>query len=381
MYGTWLAASIPSTRRSTPARGIGIISTPAPPSGGSGTQRTRHRLRQHQLLESVPGPIAQQARTLATDGSRGHLEYPDALGIDAQLRVHRPFAQAIGGAGRGHGVRNPRAHRLVQPGRRYVVGLLEEGAVQRVRLVEDHQHAQHPLMQHAFQCNFAAGNEALDQDEAALFRIAELAQHRLDAPARTLQRLDMIGANHAAAGGKRQRLGHAGEVQTRHLRREWRGQIDTPVLGYRNTGRGESGSCKVLAPRQDHCIHGVVRQAQDLGHAACELHGGIITSHNCGETPHGSRREQRREGGFGTLQVDMQALCDFADQGVLALGGNEDGRPELLGGTNVGGDPVAAVWGDQQDARAPRHGAPGEIRLRHIPRQRHRRHHRCRFRR
>src|ERR1700674_2439419 len=92
-----------------------------------------------QLLEGDAGPESKRSRAEATDGARGDLEHPDAAVVEPELGVDRAVGQAKRASGSCRGCQDLRLPLLGQPRRRDVDRLLEEGAVQRIGLVEDGQ--------------------------------------------------------------------------------------------------------------------------------------------------------------------------------------------------------------------------------------------------
>ena len=78
--------------------------------------------------------------------------------------MDRPLAQPERGGGAGARVDDGGLSSARQPGRRDVDRLLEEGAVERVGLVEEREHLELAVGQQALQRDLAPGDEVLDQE-------------------------------------------------------------------------------------------------------------------------------------------------------------------------------------------------------------------------
>ena len=217
MCGTARASSRPATSSSTPPRGIGIIMTAAAARSRSseGTARPRARRRMSSSSD-MPVPKRSVRRAEAADRARRDLQHhrlePGRGRAQPQLACtapsERPSARAAGG-GR---LRDPGLGGLGQPRRRHVDGLLEEGAVERIGLVEEGQGAEDAALQQAFERHLAARHEVLHQDGVgplAQLRHVRRAQDLADALEGGHELRRVVRPDHAAAGREHQRLEHA----------------------------------------------------------------------------------------------------------------------------------------------------------------------------
>ena len=125
------------------------------------------------MLETHPRPEREQPRAVAPDGAAGDLDDPRIAVVDAQLGVHRSLGQSVSGAPFTYPLGRQRLHGPRQPRRRHVDRLFEEGAVERVRLVEDREHGQLSARQHAFERDLRPRDERLDEQRAALLGAGE----------------------------------------------------------------------------------------------------------------------------------------------------------------------------------------------------------------
>ena len=142
MPSTARASSCPSTARSTPAAGIGIIITPGRrrlPRAGPSSPRPRawRRITCSRLTPAPKRSAREHSPPIERAASSSTLT---PLAVHAQLGVDRSLPQA-------QRARRPRSDRLDlgqdgrrQPRRRHVQRLLEVRPLERVGLVEDRQH-------------------------------------------------------------------------------------------------------------------------------------------------------------------------------------------------------------------------------------------------
>ena len=149
--------------------------------------------------------------------------------------------------------------------RRDVDRLLEEGTLERVRLVEEREHAEPPGCHEPLDRHLDPGNVALDQERArllpALRREPRAPQQRRDPPESRDQLGLVVRPDHAAARGEEQRLEDA---RIRHAARDLLRIVrDREALEARGRepGAGERLARRELAARSSHRSHRRVRDA------------------------------------------------------------------------------------------------------------------------
>ena len=64
-------------------------------------------MRENEFFERTTGAEVEEARTVASDGSRRDLDEPHVLAIEPQLRVHGPFPETVGATGFGNSCEYP----------------------------------------------------------------------------------------------------------------------------------------------------------------------------------------------------------------------------------------------------------------------------------
>ena len=156
----------------------------------------------------------QRAGTEPADGSRGHLDGPDPLCIEAKFRMHGAVRQSQGVDGAEKRLLDGALLDCAQPRRRHVNRFFEVRPFERVGLIEDGQDAQHTFGQQPFNGHFRAFEIALHQHLVEM-RFAGGANFRRVQqtlqPRRAGEELFAIVYTHdALAGGKRNGLKHAG---------------------------------------------------------------------------------------------------------------------------------------------------------------------------
>ena len=142
-------------------------------------------------------------------------------------------------------------HRRRRARRRHVDRLLEERTVERIGLVEDRQHLQRAVDEHALDGVLLAGDERLRPGSRACVGIAQRAHVRSDrAPAararqRPPARAGVVGPYHAAA----RRTATTGLTTQGHGESQPRGRSVPGVERRANHGTGRPGIAETLARR------------------------------------------------------------------------------------------------------------------------------------
>ena len=365
------------------------------------------------MFEAHPRPEREQPRAVAPDGAAGDLDDPRIAVVDAQLGVHRALGQAVGGASCAYPLGRERLDRFRQPRRRDVDRLFEEGAVERVRLVEDREHGQRSARQHAFEGDLRPRDERLDEQRAVLRyaallgaggrigqdaggrdarpsggcaptpgapgrigrdaggrdargggnRIGGSADDRPGTPARGFETREVVRPDHPPARGHRERLDHAGKFDAVELGTDGTAQVHLPHRRYRKPGRRERGAGQILAAGGSRGGRGVVREPQGGGDAVRDLDGAVVGGDDGRDGPVPVRGQDPIDDRSGIRQIDPEPAGELRRQRVLPFARHEHLEAELASRLQVGVDPVAARRGDQQDpGRAPCRsltGAPG----------------------
>ena len=157
----------------------------------------------------------------------------------------------------------------------------------------------------------------------------------------------VVDANHAATGRKPQRLQYDGvfELQIPGL-----GGLDFEQLKVRMAATGEAQGIpsQVLALRVGRGGGAVVRQSQPIGDSATQRHAAVVGGEHAGDLQIGNRVHHLRQRGVGSFEVDRDTARDFRNQGMPAVGDDEDGHTERRGGARVGRDPVTSRRCDQK---------------------------------
>ncbi len=226
---------------------------------------------QHDLLERDPGPEAQRPRAQTADRARGHLDHPRPAPVDAQLGVHRTFAQPE----RRTGPRGLPLDRVPDRGRvtrrRDVDRLFEDRSDERVRLVEQGEHMEPSVVEKSLDGHLVARHILLDEHMPRVDRTlpanVPTAQQLSDPLERGDELHGGVRADHAATRGEAAGLQDAG------VRRAPRRGPRVGIHGYeqelrsRQARLGESHPHRVLVARGQDRLGRVVREPQSAREA------------------------------------------------------------------------------------------------------------------
>ena len=273
--GTAWAWSWPAMALRIPSPGMGIIITPAAWSLAlEGGDVLAQGMSQHQLLEREAGAKTQGAGAQAADGAGGDLDdHGRTAGRQAELGVDRAGSQAQrGGGGGGRGLDG-----LLGGGGQArggdVDGLLEERAVERVRLVEQGQGAEHAPGEQPFQRDLRARDERFAQDLTRSGGVQLQQLGGLQQPAQAsegeAESGGVVGAHDPAAAGQQQGFEHAGPADLAADPAGGRGRV--LVEGKTDEARGGDAGCRTqgahggLVPGRRGRAHAVRGEVQRLG--------------------------------------------------------------------------------------------------------------------
>ena len=156
-----------------------------------------------------PGLEPQSSAAPSPDRSGRQLDEPRALIVPAQLGVHWALhePQRARRPLRARGDRGLRGVR--QTRRRHINGFLEEGAIERIWLVEQCENLQPALHEQALERDLGTGHEVLHQELPGPFPAAGefgRGENALEASVGGDKLGGLVGADHPAAGGQAQRL-------------------------------------------------------------------------------------------------------------------------------------------------------------------------------
>ena len=208
------------------------------------------------------------------------------------------------------------------------------------------------MRQQAFHRHLETGNEFLHQNGFAFFRFAQpgARQQYLDACRRLREFIEVVGANHAAAGRERHRLEHTGKANVTDLRGQRTREVEPPVTRHRHAGLRQPRARQVLAPRKVHRRGGIVGKAECSCRERGDFGAGVVAAEHGSERPPLRFAQNGLQGGLSIAEVEVQAIGVGTDQGMLGLGGDQYFDAAGLGRRQERRGAVTVVRGDQQNA-------------------------------
>ncbi len=310
-----------------------------------------------QLLERAGDAIRRQEpqhpRAKAANRPGRRLQHEDAPVVDPTLGVDRAVPQANSPHRPFRRIHDGLLNVARGPGWRDVNRLLEEGAHERVGLVEKRQHSQAPVVHQSLDGELGPGQVSLD-----LHRVRRRVAQRAHLPVteqapHPLERLDergwIVRPHDAAAGRQRQRLQHARKADGGGQRHRVLVDSGRPIPGYRQAGGGETLAHEPFVSGGVCTIGRMERQAEGLGRGGGKHRWPVAERQHAGHRPgacglddggHGGGLvvKPHRNGAVAPRVVETAAAV--AGEGRLEAGAH-GGLPE---GTNL----VPRLAGDDQ---------------------------------
>ena len=232
--------------------------------------------------------------------------------------------------------------------------LLEVGALERVRLVEDREQLERAGAQETLNGHLGAGHVALDQ-ERPLRVLPGLGEDRANPRRRRRRGLRIVRPDHAAARRQRERLYDAGKPDLGGDRRRVVARADRAMLGLRHSGGGERAPHRGLVARRGRGLRRVAGESQPLGRERGHAHSLVVNGHHRVERALLRQRRDRLRGRLRPAQVERQLVV--AHRHEPPLGRHHDLGAERPGGGEEVGRPVAGRR--QQEEQASHAGIVG----------------------
>jgi hypothetical protein len=247
------------------------------------------------------------------------------------------------------------------PRRRHVDRLLEEGAVERIGLVEEGEQAEPPAVEEPLERHLPPGHEGLDQHPPALGVPAPPVLRRLEdgveAPPGGGEAGRIVGAHDAAARAHEHRLQHAREAEGRLdlARHACRGVGDRggEMAGRPHPAALERLAHRPLVARRAGGIRRVVPEPEGRARSRRELRPRIIDPEDSVERPLARRGEDGRERLLGPIEVAEERGVRRPDLGqhVAAVGAEDRLDSEPLGRREEVLGPIGGGGDEEEDAR------------------------------
>ena len=300
---------------------------------------------QDHLLEAHAEPEPQRPAAQPADRAGGELDRPHPPAVETQLGMHRPFAQAHGGRRGCDQALDGRLRRLGEPGGRHVDRLLEVGALERVRLVEDGEGLHSAGAEEPLDGDLDAGHVLLEQERRGRV-VARRGDDLADPALGRAGRVGVVGADDAAAHREPRRLEDGRESDGGHV-------AAGRELG--ESGLGDAGSLERPAKREL-----VARPAGGVGWVGRQAEPGrserggddsaVVGRHDRVERQVARELDDRLRGPLGPAQIDAERVADR-----LAAIGRDHHLDVERGG--CGEEVLGPVAGRRQDQeRAPHLG-------------------------
>ena len=236
-------------------------------AGPRGTSRPSACLRS-ELLERDARPEPQGPGAEASDRSGRELDDPGSPRVPAQLRVDGTVDEAERLRAGRRGCPQRRLRSRGQARRRHVNGLLEEGAVQGVGLVEERERRELAPRQQPFERHLSPLDEVLHEDlprrPAAPRRDVRRRENAGDPAPGGFEAGRIVRADDAAAARENRRLEDAG---VGHISRDIPGirtELEHPMGGRRRSGPGQPLPQPTLVPSRRDRFDRVVRKPERL---------------------------------------------------------------------------------------------------------------------
>ena len=169
------------------------------------------------------------------------------------------------------------------------------------------------------------------------------------AAACVLQGTGVVGANHPAARGKRERFHDARKLDADELGTKGTAQVHPP---HRRDGKSrcrERRTGQILAPSGSGRGRSVVCKPDGGRGPVRDFHRGVVGGDDPRDGPLAMSADDVRDDRLGVREFDLKPIPHAGDQRVLPFARDEHFDSQFASRLQIGVDPVAAGRGNQQD--------------------------------
>ena len=269
--------------------------------------------------------------------------------------MHGPLAEPERGARPERDPLDPLLRLPREPRRRHVDGLLEERAVERVRLVEERERLEPARHEEPLERDLAAGDELLDEQRAgglAAHGDVVAPEERGDAPEGGDELVRAVRADHAPARRERPRLQHARVGRAGGRARRVLRERDEREARLRHAGGAQALAHRVLVARGRRGGDRVGLEAEARGDGGGDDGGQVVHRDDGVDRAPGGEAGDLRGGAVGVAEVERQQVVgDLRLERAGLLGRAHEVHAETGRGVD---ERLGAVRRGRQEQQQPR---------------------------